>query len=97
LRDEETGQLRILLEDWTLVRVFVHRVGKIVLLRDDRSQFQVEAGRARSRAGWIEAWRARHPEAQIKEWRYTDVLGPVSSYGPGGRWRPKPKRPRRKR
>lgn len=82
-RAEETGQLRILLADLTLVSVFVRRTRSYVILVDQGAEFRVPKRLAREPSGWVQAWRDRHPTVAVKNWSYVDPLEPVPSYASG--------------
>lgn len=95
-RAEETGELRILLEDLTLVSVFVRRTRSYVILVDQGTELRVPKQLAREPSGWVRAWQDRHPGAVVKNWTYADPMTPVPSYG-SGEARGRQRRRRRRR
>jgi len=77
---DETGELRILLEDMSMVRVFVRRTRKAITLAE--GDLEITLSPNSTPAQWAREWSQRRARGAIKDLIYADVRTTVSSYGP---------------
>jgi hypothetical protein len=82
---DETGELRIMLEDMSVVRVFVRRTSKATTLAE--GDLEITMSPDSTPAQWAREWSERRGRAAIKDLIYADVRTTVSSYGPKSRVR----------
>jgi len=80
LEPDETGELRLLLEDLSIVSVFVRRTRKGTVLSE--RDFENVMRRDSTPYDWARAWQAHRGGPAIKELVYAEVRITVPSYGP---------------